>query len=200
LSQSGYSFVLFAKGFQTQLPKPSSTSPFLRSELSGPILYAINLCAAFTLWAISTGWIVFAIMGVLQVARKEKIGFGPTYWALIFPNGVYAILSMELGDMVASRTFKVWGATIGVATLLTWLYIVIRVIHGQCKEELSFFRKPTRPAVVIEKTPGSTGSNDASGSPGSTGPSMDASMDGSTVHSMNINGSTAGFTGRTELV
>jgi tellurite resistance protein TehA-like permease len=86
LCQSGYSFLLFAENFQTQLPLTTGSSTFLRSELAGPILYAICLCAGFTLWALSTAWIVFTLLAIGHVVRREKIGFGPTYWGLIFPN------------------------------------------------------------------------------------------------------------------
>lgn len=87
LCQSGYSFLLFAENFRAQLPlKGGNSADFLRSDLAGPILYAICLCAGFTLWALSTAWIAFSLMGIGHVIRRENIGFGPTYWGLIFPN------------------------------------------------------------------------------------------------------------------
>jgi len=140
LCQSGYSFLLFAENFQTQLPLTSGSSVFLRSELAGPILYAICLCAGFTLWALSTAWIIFTLLAIGHVVRRESIGFGPTYWGLIFPNGVYAGLSIQLGNMVEAPVFRVWGAIYACATFITWIYIVIRVIHRQYQEERRYFR------------------------------------------------------------
>jgi len=140
--QCGYSFLLLASSFQQQLPLSWSQSPFLTSESTGPALYSICFAAGFTLWAMSTAWLVFAMLAIGHVALKGKFTFSPSYWSLIFPSGVYANLSIQLGTMTESNVFRIWGAIYAWATFVLWIYIVVRSLSAQVKTELRFIRPP----------------------------------------------------------
>lgn len=84
--QCAYSVLLLAISFQTQLPLEWSNAPFFRSAGAGEALYSICFAAGFALWAMSTAWLVFALMAIGHVARKGKLHFSPSWWSLIFPN------------------------------------------------------------------------------------------------------------------
>lgn len=138
--QCAYSFLLLAGIFQQQLPLSWSQSQFLHSESTGPELYTICFAIGFALWAISTAWVVFAALAIGHIAFKGKLVFSPSWWSLIFPSGVYANMSIQLGIMADSNAFRFWGATCSCATFALWAYIAMRSIVIQAREEIKSFR------------------------------------------------------------
>ncbi|KAH7888823.1 voltage-dependent anion channel, partial [Phlebopus sp. FC_14] len=54
--------------------------------------------------------------------------FGLAYWGLIFPNGVYALLSVQLGVVLNSHFFYVFGALWSCVVFLLWITILTRTV------------------------------------------------------------------------
>jgi len=50
------------------------------------------------------------------------------FWGLIFPNGVYANLTIELYKELDSSFFRILGAAYSVATLILWISVSARTI------------------------------------------------------------------------
>lgn len=58
--------------------------------------------------------------------------------------------------MVEARSFRIWGAIYAVATFLTWIYIVIRVIHRQFEMERFYWMEATKLETPLGSRPTST--------------------------------------------
>ncbi|TFY77207.1 hypothetical protein EWM64_g6807 [Hericium alpestre] len=126
--QSGFAIVLIGQYFKEALPVAGSASPFLGSEQIGEIVYGLCICFSFALWSLSTMWLVFALLGVQSVVRKHRFPFKVPFWGLIFPNGVYANLTIELYRVFNARFFRVWGAIYAVVTLVLWTAVFVRTL------------------------------------------------------------------------
>jgi tellurite resistance protein TehA-like permease len=47
---------------------------------------------------------------VYSVLRKQRVPFSIGYWGTIFPNGVFALLTVELGSVLGSPVLNYLGA------------------------------------------------------------------------------------------
>lgn len=103
LGQGGFSLLVNGQNLSNLLP--AEEFPF-----AGQILYAACFCGAWILWSMGISWVVIAFISVYAVLRKEKIPFTLSYWGIIFPNGVFALLSVQLGVVLDSSFFHYFGA------------------------------------------------------------------------------------------
>jgi len=128
--QAGYSFILAGEFFQDFLPLGYGDSGLLTDPSTGRSINVIFVCLAFALWTSATMWMIFAIIAVLDEVRKSRIPFKVNYWGLIFPNGVYANLTISLGNTFDSPFFRIWGSIYAVCTLLVWIFVAAKTIQS----------------------------------------------------------------------
>lgn len=110
LGQGGYSLLLNGSDLAELLPL-YTTNQLPGMSQSGQIVYAVCFCAAYILWSMGICWIIIAICSIFSVAKSSGLPpFGLAYWGLIFPNGVFALLSIQLGVVLQSPFFHGFGA------------------------------------------------------------------------------------------
>ncbi|KAJ4002023.1 voltage-dependent anion channel [Lentinula boryana] len=138
--QAGYSIILAGQYFKEALPLRHGGSTFMNDPSTGNILYVVCICGAFILWALASMWMVFALIAVCDELRKTRIPFKVNTWGLIFPNGVYANLTIALGSTFDSPFFRIWGAIYAVFTLLLWSFVAVKTV--QLVHNRSIFEAP----------------------------------------------------------
>ncbi|KAF8234074.1 C4-dicarboxylate transporter/malic acid transport protein [Tricholoma matsutake] len=126
--QAGFSVLLIGQNFKSLLPfqSDSGSSDFLQSSTSGVIVYNICVCISFLLWCIASMWIVYAFLAVQDVVRRGRFPFKLPWWGLVFPNGVYANLTINLSVTFDSRFFRIFGAIYAIGTLILWTFITTK--------------------------------------------------------------------------
>ncbi|KAI5889727.1 uncharacterized protein SCHCODRAFT_02635448 [Schizophyllum commune H4-8] len=156
--QAAFSILTLGQCFRQFLPVYDGTSQLLRSSATGGILETICTLIAFVLWAMCTMWMLFAFLSIQNVARKGPIPFKVPFWGLIFPNGVYANITISLGQTFDSGFFRVWGAMYAALTLCMWCYVAWttlrlaytrEIFEAPCLENVNIRRRGRRSA----KTP-----------------------------------------------
>lgn len=149
MGQGGYSILLIGKGFQSILPLTYGNSTVLRDTRTGDIIFVVCLCMAMVLWSLATMWMLYALCALLQVLPKTLFPFKLPFWGLIFPNGVYANLTIQLYLTLDSPFFRVWGAIYSVATMLLWLFVFAKtlafvrrgaIFEAPCLDEIDMTR------------------------------------------------------------
>ncbi|KAH8980605.1 voltage-dependent anion channel [Lactarius hatsudake] len=139
MGQAGVAALLLGDAARTLLPRAHAPF-FARNDRAAEALYALAVCAALALWALATLWLGYALLGIQHALRRSGGGgrappFSLAYWGLIFPNGVYANLTIALGQVLDAAFFRVWGAVYAVVTLLLWIVVfsrtVVRVHDGR---------------------------------------------------------------------
>ncbi|KAI0821618.1 voltage-dependent anion channel [Trametes gibbosa] len=128
MGQGGYSILLLGQGFREVLPLNYGSSHVLHQQNVADIVAVLCLAVALVLWSLATMWMIYAILAVIEVLRKMRFPFTQTFWGLIFPNGVYANLSIQLYRTVDSSFFRVWGAVYAVGTLVLWTMVFVRTL------------------------------------------------------------------------
>ncbi|KAF8973295.1 voltage-dependent anion channel [Flammula alnicola] len=126
--QAGFAVLLIGQNYSSLFPTISSTTEVVTSRSAGMIVNVVCTCLSFVLWSLATMWILYALLAVYTALCKSVIAFRISFWGLVFPNGVYANLTIQLANTFNSRAFRVWGAIYAIATLVLWMSIFIRSI------------------------------------------------------------------------
>ncbi|KAK0495281.1 voltage-dependent anion channel [Armillaria luteobubalina] len=126
--QAGFAILLIGQFFETVLPLPYGSSRFLVAESTGASINVVCTIISVVLWALASGWLFFALLGIQNIMRQTRIPFKVETWGLIFPNGVYANLTLSLASTLDSTFFRVWGSIYAVATLILWCFVSARTL------------------------------------------------------------------------
>ncbi|KAH8119506.1 voltage-dependent anion channel [Phellopilus nigrolimitatus] len=129
LGQSGYAFLLLGEICRDLFPlKGDAVANIFVHEMTPHIMYVMAWTIAFALWSFATCWLLLALLALGDTLLKNTLPFKITFWGMIFPNGVYANLTIQLAGTIDSRILRVWGAIYAVFTLLLWLFATSRTL------------------------------------------------------------------------
>jgi len=110
LGQGGYSLLVNGQNISKILPLYVAGT-FPEVAAGGQMLFSFCFCGAYILWSMGICWIIISSYSIFSVLKKEgKIPFSITYHGLIFPNAVYALLSVQLGNVLDNSFFHGFGA------------------------------------------------------------------------------------------
>lgn len=84
---------------------------FPQNQMTGQMVFTVCFCAAYTLFSMAVAWILLACCSIGSGFRGHREPFSIGYWGLIFPNGVFALLLVQLGTVLNSGFFRAFGAT-----------------------------------------------------------------------------------------
>ncbi|KIJ39926.1 hypothetical protein M422DRAFT_32525 [Sphaerobolus stellatus SS14] len=122
--QAGYSLLLAGNNFVAILPK--GNGEVLSDELAGRVLNIICFFCAFVLWCLTIWWLACAVFAVIYtVSVGHKLIFKLPFWGIVFPNGVGAILTIQLATAMDSAVFRVLGACYAAAVMALWLLLAV---------------------------------------------------------------------------
>ncbi|KAJ7454757.1 voltage-dependent anion channel [Mycena latifolia] len=119
LGQGGFSMLVNARNV-AKLHLPASLSP--------DAIEAVCFCAAWVLWSMGLIWLCIAFCSIYSVCRRQSVPFSVAYWGTIFPNGVFALLTVELGVVLESPVLNYLGAIFSVLVLLLWIFVFSKTI------------------------------------------------------------------------
>ncbi|OCH83849.1 hypothetical protein OBBRIDRAFT_786857 [Obba rivulosa] len=124
MGQGGWSLLLNGQNVSELLPLHDQGS-FPQSLLTGQMLFASCFSAAFMLWSMGICWIIITCFSVAYTLRKTRVPLSMAYWGLIFPNGAYSLLCVQLGNVLGSPFFRGVGAVWSCITMAVWLGVFI---------------------------------------------------------------------------
>jgi len=107
---------------------------FLTVNAAQPVGFA-SILMGLMAWGQGTFWWAFAIVSILHEgfnkrARWRELKFGLPAWALVFPWGVYTNACIELGTLLDSRAFAVWGTALAIMLVIIWLVNSFLTLKG----------------------------------------------------------------------
>ncbi|KAF8512432.1 voltage-dependent anion channel-domain-containing protein [Gautieria morchelliformis] len=108
----------------------------LEDELVGRLLYVVCLVCAFALWCIAVWWLLFAVIALVDtLACGKKIPFTLAYGSLVFPNGVHALLTIQLAYALDVRSFRILGAIYAAVVIVTWAILAGLTLSGDPSDD-----------------------------------------------------------------
>ncbi|PPQ98641.1 hypothetical protein CVT24_003974 [Panaeolus cyanescens] len=128
-AQSGLAISLIGESFHVLIPlSDPSSSKFMTSVFASQVIETLCICISFVLWSLATMWACYALLAIGTRLKESIIPFRPSFWGLVFPNCVYANLTIRLAGTFDSTFFRVFGSIYAIATLILWICISIRAI------------------------------------------------------------------------
>ncbi|KAL5523957.1 hypothetical protein ACEPAG_8130 [Sanghuangporus baumii] len=130
LGQSGYAFLLMGEICRDLLPLKNGDTVMniFANELTPQIAYVLAWVVSFALWSFATCWLLLAVLALADVLRRNSLPFKITFWGMIFPNGVYANLTIQLARTLDAQILRVWGAIYAGATFALWCFAMWRTL------------------------------------------------------------------------
>ncbi|KIM30664.1 hypothetical protein M408DRAFT_328198 [Serendipita vermifera MAFF 305830] len=123
--QGGYALLMLSHHFS----KLISTSDIPNGELYGSIATCIATAGALVLWSIGFWFGVIAIISLVEFFYNSRIPFGVNFWGMIFPNGVYCLLTLQLGAYLDIDFFRVTGTVFSAFTAVLWFAISCKTLY-----------------------------------------------------------------------
>ncbi|KAJ2785544.1 Plasma membrane sulfite pump involved in sulfite metabolism [Coemansia javaensis] len=96
----------------------------------GATMYHLGVVAALLAWGSAAFWALHAVLSVAYQRRTAPIPFNIGWWALVFPLGVFASLTADLGEALDMRAFGVGFCVLAGLLLLLWLLMMARTVAG----------------------------------------------------------------------
>ncbi len=127
LGQGGFSLLVNGQDLSLLLPLHVGGN-FPQSELAGQMIYAGCFIGGYILWSMGFAWIFISLISIWHVRRDNKLPFSMAYWGLIFPNGTFALLSVQLSKALDSGFFRAFGAAWSCVVFTLWVTVFIRSI------------------------------------------------------------------------
>lgn len=126
LGQGGFSLLINGANLSRLMPNHAGTN-FPQSEIAGQLFYALCFGASYICWCMGFAWI---LLSVLSIARRWNSipRFWISHWGLVFPNGTFALLSVQLGNVLESPFYHGFGAAWSILVCLVWAGLMIRSI------------------------------------------------------------------------
>ncbi|OBZ68178.1 Sulfite efflux pump SSU1 [Grifola frondosa] len=127
LGQGGYSLLVNGQDLSELLPLHIGND-FPQAALAGQMIFAGCFCGAYILWSMGIAWILIACYSIFHVRASTKFPFTMSYWGLIFPNGVFALLCVQLAKVLDSPFFRAFAAAWSCIVFILWLFVFTRSI------------------------------------------------------------------------
>ncbi|KAJ7056567.1 voltage-dependent anion channel [Mycena amicta] len=90
---------------------------------------SVAFCAAWLLWSMGFVWLPIALSQIYSSVRHKPVPFSvAAYWGMIFPTGVFALLTVELGSVLQSPTIQYLGAIFSIGVCLLWCFVVVKTV------------------------------------------------------------------------
>ncbi|KAI5122464.1 hypothetical protein M0805_008775 [Coniferiporia weirii] len=129
MGQSGYAFLLMGEIANDLFPLADAPETSIFAESVVPHVFYIGAwLLAFAAWSFATCWLFFAALALADTPAIASLPFTIMFWGTLFPNGVYARLTLTLAASFDSRVLRVWGAIYACATLILWLFAMARTL------------------------------------------------------------------------
>ncbi|KAJ7220047.1 voltage-dependent anion channel [Mycena pura] len=121
VGQGGFSFLINSQNL---------TKINLGPSLSAASIESVAFCVAWVLWSIGLIWLFIALSSIHSFlrARRQGVPFTVGYWGMIFPTGVFALLTVELGTVLESPVMNYIGAAFSILVFLLWIFVFVKTI------------------------------------------------------------------------
>ena len=126
LGQGGFSILINGANLAKLMPNHTGDT-FPQSVISGQLLYALCFGQAYLMWCMGLVWIIISTLSIVR--RLKRIPrFWISHWGLVFPNGTFALLSVQLGNVLQSRFYHGFGAAWSILVFVMWTSVMLRSV------------------------------------------------------------------------
>lgn len=107
----------------------SLSGDMLLDSLVGTIVHTLCMCSAYAFWCVGLAWVVVACVA-LSTHWSQLPPFGLCYWSIVMPNGVFALLTLQLGAALDSKFFCLCGTAWTAFVFVAWVGVFGRTVFS----------------------------------------------------------------------
>ena len=123
LGQGGFCLLINGANLSKLVPYVMGDD-FPEIEIAGKLLFSVCFCGAYVLWCMGLAWILLSVFSIFRRVRRLP-RFGIAWWGLVFPNGTFALLSVQLGNVLDSRFYHGFGAAWSLIVFMMWTVLML---------------------------------------------------------------------------
>ncbi|KAJ7116390.1 voltage-dependent anion channel [Mycena epipterygia] len=115
-------------GFSMLVNSQNLAALRLGASLSAEAIQSVCFCVAWLLWSMGLIWLCIAFCSLYSVLHRQTVPFSVAYWGTIFPNGVFALLTVELGSVLDSPVLNYLGAIFSLLVFMLWIFVFVKTV------------------------------------------------------------------------
>ncbi|KAJ1801129.1 Plasma membrane sulfite pump involved in sulfite metabolism [Coemansia sp. RSA 2598] len=123
-------------------------------EPLGATMFHLGIILGLFSWGCSILALLHAVFSVLYQRRSAEIPFNISWWALVFPIGVFTLLTAKLSQMLEIRFFEIAFLLLVAVLFALWLFNIVRTAIGTWTGSIFGISELTQPCECCsaEKT------------------------------------------------
>ncbi|EUC67615.1 C4-dicarboxylate transporter/malic acid transporter [Rhizoctonia solani AG-3 Rhs1AP] len=137
--QGGMAFVVIGQVFAEMAKQETSKNPLLAAPQPWII---VGVCSGFFLWTFGIWWILLSLVAMFETFRSQPPKFAVGFWGMVFPSGVYTLLTWQLAEMFNSAFFRVLSAILSVSVFILWATLTVTTIYQIHQNHELLFNAP----------------------------------------------------------
>ncbi|CAE6403248.1 unnamed protein product [Rhizoctonia solani] len=137
--QGGMAFVVIGQVFAEMSQQATGSNPLLAEPQPWIIL---GVLGGFFLWTFGIWWILLSLLAIYETFKSQRPNFGVGFWGMVFPLGVYALLTWQLAEALNSTFFRILFAVLSLVVFLLWAALAIITIYCIFQDCEALFTAP----------------------------------------------------------
>ncbi|CAE6383346.1 unnamed protein product [Rhizoctonia solani] len=137
--QGGMAFVVIGQVFAEMAERETSSNPLLAEPQPWILL---GVLSGFFLWTFGIWWILLSLSAIYETFKSQRPKFAVGFWGMVFPMGVYALLTWQLAEIFNSAFFRILSAILSLVVFLLWGSLAITTIYYICQDHGALFNAP----------------------------------------------------------
>ncbi|CUA77277.1 Sulfite efflux pump SSU1 [Trichophyton rubrum] [Rhizoctonia solani] len=93
-------------------------------------LALLGFAAAYFLWTFGIWWVVLSAVSVYETFRDNRPKFAAGFWGMVFPMGVYSMLTINLAETLDSGFFRVVASVLCLYMFTLWTTLTLLTIRS----------------------------------------------------------------------
>ncbi|KAH7320451.1 voltage-dependent anion channel, partial [Rhizoctonia solani] len=152
--QGGAAFIILGKTAGKLAQKKVSQSVYL--EAAQPLALT-GFVAGYFLWVFGIWWVVLAVVAMYETFRDNRPKFAAGFWGMVFPLGVYSMLTIYLSEVLDSPFFRVVASVLCIIVFIVWTTLAVLTVRSLLKDRETLLNAPFLPTTQPEMAQNDSG-------------------------------------------
>lgn len=137
--QGGVAFIVIGQVFSEIARSGVSQNQLLTESQPWALL---GIVGGFFLWTFGIWWILLAFLAMYETFKSNRPKFAVGFWGMVFPLGVYSLLTWQLSETLDSAFFRVLSVIFSVIVFLLWAVLAVTTIFQILRHRERVFSAP----------------------------------------------------------
>ncbi|EUC54218.1 C4-dicarboxylate transporter/malic acid transporter [Rhizoctonia solani AG-3 Rhs1AP] len=105
-------------------------------------LALLGFAAGYVLWAFGIWWVVLAIVATHETFWKNPPKYNAGFWGMVFPIGVYSMLTISLSEVLDSPFFRIVASVLCIFVFALWTTLAVLTVRDLIKDRQELLNTP----------------------------------------------------------